>query len=161
MAVEYDRRSGVDTRPSEIISEQGERRSEADRRALRRRVLKGVKIAFNGEYCAVEGVMKNISETGAFIKLTDGYLIPDHIMIFNELEGYKVPAEVVRREAEQIGVRFTAAAEAIERSRTQVIQMLDSGSSYEMNSQEQSDITQVKSPAQKQKPVFGRLGTAK
>ena len=94
-------------------------------RAIRRRVLKGVKIAFAGDFCAIEGVMKNISETGALISTKNSTHIPDHIVIFNELDGYKIAAEVVRRGASELGIRFLGYAEPIETTRAQIVNMID------------------------------------
>ena len=106
MENEIDRRSGVDSRTPEEKLELGERRECSDRRAPRRRILKGVRIGFGNDFCSVEGVMSNISDTGALIKLQDGLLIPDEFMIHNELDGYKVSCRVVRRTGNTIGVRF-------------------------------------------------------
>ncbi len=77
-----------------------------DHRAYRRRVLKGVKVTFNDEFCSVGGVLKNISETGMFIELKDGFLVPNDVVIINELEGYKVAGKVVRRTGNFIGVEI-------------------------------------------------------
>lgn len=156
MSVVDDRRSGLDTRAEEQRIEQGERREDADRRALRRRVLKGVKISFHGAFCAVEGVMKNISETGALIMLKDTIGIPDRITIYNDLEGYKIDAEVVRRRADQIGVRFTGYAEEIERSRAQVVNMLDINKAAEQDDDDNAVAKPVLTRQAANRPVFGR-----
>jgi len=94
-------------------------------RAARRRVIKGVKVAFDGDYCAVEGIMKNISETGVLLQVKDATYIPDQITIHNELDGYKVDAEVVRRTGDLLGISFVGYAEQIESKRYQTVGMID------------------------------------
>ena len=91
------------------------------RRSPRRRVLKGVKVTFNDEYCSVGGVLKNISETGMYIELKDSFLVPNEVVVFNELEGYKIAGRVVRRIGNAIGVEFSGQAEKSDRIRLQVI----------------------------------------
>lgn len=114
----------MDTRSADEQVEDGERRDGGDRRSQRRRILKGVKLSFGNEFCALEGVMRNVSDTGALIKLKDGFLVPDEVVIHNELDGYKVVAEVVRRASDTIGVRFIGERVAIEAKKHQVVTMM-------------------------------------
>ena len=123
-------------------------------RSQRRRVLKGVKLIFNGEFNAVDGIMKNVSETGAYIKIKSGFVVPDFIEIHNELEGYKVEAEVVRRYPGEMAVRFVGTPERIKQSRTQVLTMFSSVAE-EQNPVEQE--VRRKPNLIPQKPVFGKL----
>ncbi|MEM7215255.1 MAG: PilZ domain-containing protein [Pseudomonadota bacterium] len=138
---------------------EGERREEADRRALRRRVLKGVRIAFGNEFCSVDGAMKNISETGALIEIKDGFLVPDDIVVYNELEGYKIPAKVVRRDATRIGIHFAGEKSKIEAVKTQVISMIHHGrhDRDEADEKVEEPVLRRFSP-QNRRPVFGKLG---
>lgn len=133
-------------------------------RAQRRRVLKGVRISFQNEYCAVEGIMKNVSDTGALIELKDGYLIPDTITIFDELAGYKIDAAVVRRHVNRIGVMFVGAKQPIEKKRAQVISQIDLRESAMISDEEPDEETETsEDPGQhsapRRKPVFGKLGS--
>lgn len=125
-------------------------------RAQRRRIFKGIKIGFGNDYCAVDGVMRNISESGAFIEVKDGFLVPDEISIQNELEGYKVKCEVVRREANRIGVRFIGEKQKIQSTKHQVVNMIESDDGGAQTAEEQQqDIIRPRSGPPK-KPVFGQ-----
>ena len=135
-------------------------------RALRRRVIKGVRISFQNDYCAVEGVMKNVSDSGALIELKDGYLIPDIITIYDELAGYKVEAEVVRRNTNRIGIRFVGEKEPIEQKRAQVVMEIglpgeEPEEEPETESEDQTNEPQPgqEKPTLRRRPVFGKLGT--
>ncbi len=136
--------------------------SNADKRSLRRRVLKGVKVAFNGEFCSVNGIVKNVSETGMFIELKDGFIVPDEIVIYNELEAYKVPARVVRREANRIGIEICGEREPIEQTRTQIVQMVnvdeDMPSVAPVSKAEEPECEKTQIVTRQNKPVFGKLG---
>ena len=143
----------------------GDRRSLLDRRALadrrkmvRRRVLKGVKIAFQDDFCSVDGTMKNISGSGAFVALKDGFLVPDSVTLFNELDGYKVAAEVVRRSTNAIGVHFKSAPVEISKVRTQRVCMVNDQPLAEKQPRtpHQEPVRPTAAPARK--PVFGKLG---
>lgn len=138
--------------------------SDDKRNQQRRRVLKGVRIAFGNDHCAVEGVLKNISDIGALIELKDGNLVPDTIVLHNELEGYKVPCRVVRRELTRIGVEFSAEKEAIRTTKSQVVNMINLDQSASgQNNVEQNNEPLVKTSiaiAARKKPVFGKLGNS-
>ncbi len=127
-------------------------------RAQRRKIFKGIKIGFGNDYCAVDGVMRNISDTGAFIEVKDGFLVPEEITIHNELEGYRVRCEVVRRESNRIGVRFISQRERIQSTKHQVVNMItaDSPEASPDNAGQQDSI-RARSGAPK-KPVFGQRG---
>ena len=130
--------------------------AESGERSQRRRIFKGIKIGFGNDYCAVDGVMRNISETGAFIEVKDGFLVPDEISIQNELEGYKVKCEVVRREANRIGVRFIGEKQKIQSTKHQVVNMIeaDDPANLAREEQQQEIIRPRSGPAKK--PVFGQ-----
>ena len=153
---EEERRSGADNRTVEQKKLEGERRYGEDRRALRRRVLKGIRIAFDNEFCVIDGAMKNISETGALIQIKDGFLVPDDIIIYNDLEGYKVACKVVRREAQRIGVQFIGEKEKTGIVKTQVVSMINMNTNK--NEMEHAANEPPKFQPRVQRPVFGKLG---
>ncbi|MEM9276992.1 MAG: PilZ domain-containing protein [Pseudomonadota bacterium] len=157
MALKEEHGSEHDARTADQQVVDGELCVMSDRRALRRRVIKGVRISFGNDYCAIEGAMKNVSETGALVQLKDGYLVPDNIVIYNELEGYKVSCVVVRREAERIGVRFTSDKVQIEASKTQFISMLDMQNPDNHRRQDETVAKPAPAFAPRKGPVFGKL----
>ena len=78
--------------------------TEEDKRiAPRRRTYKGVTVSFNDGFSAVEGVLKNMSETGGMLVVKDGALIPDSFVLYSELDGWKVECKSIRRRGHSIG----------------------------------------------------------
>ena len=91
------------------------------RNNLRRRTLKGVRVSFNDKFCAVECVLRNISECGALLEFTDGALIPDKFVMHNEMDGYQVNCQIMRRIGNSVGVEFTSQKQQIKAIRKQII----------------------------------------
>lgn len=57
----------------------------------------------------MHAVLKNHSETGAFIEFSDTVLLPNEFTMHNELDGYRVDCRVVRRSGNTAGVTFISA----------------------------------------------------
>ncbi len=132
----------------------------------RRRILKRARVSYGNGAISVDCVMRNISETGALINVNDGLLIPDQFTLHNELDGYKVDCEVVRRFGNSVGVRFVGEKTPIKSTRVQTINML--GDANQVHARENSEINDPRStptdnppsvvPRARQKPVFGKRG---
>jgi hypothetical protein len=75
---------------------------ESKRGALRQRVLKPGKIAFNGG--AIDCVVRNISETGAAVEVTSQLGIPAEFNLL--IAGSSRPCQVMWRRENRIGVAF-------------------------------------------------------
>ncbi len=99
----------------------------------RRRVLKRVRVSFLDGACAVDCLLRNDSDAGAYIEITDGLLIPDLFTLHNEMDQYKVDCEVVRRVGKTVGVKFVGEKVAIDATRVQVINMLNDANSAQAN----------------------------
>ena len=84
-------------------------------------MLKRAKYSFSNEFCTSECVIRNISESGAFMDFADGLLVPDTFKLHNEMDGYKIDCEVVRRVGQSAGVRFVGPREPIKPVRQQNI----------------------------------------
>ena len=95
------------------------------RRAERRKMLKRVMIFFNEGHSSTEGVLKNISDTGGFVEFRDGILVPDQFTLSNELDGYMVECEMMRRQGQGGGFRFISDVKRFAPKKTQVINMID------------------------------------
>jgi len=78
------------------------------RRAPRKRVLKGATIAYNDRSSTMSCVVRDISETGARLRLPKGQIAPGRFDLFIELDGVEVPCAVAWRRGEEIGVSFEA-----------------------------------------------------
>jgi hypothetical protein len=53
-------------------------------------------------------VVRNMSESGVKLKLTTPEPLPDHFTLYIELDGILVDCEVVWRNGDEIGARFTS-----------------------------------------------------
>jgi hypothetical protein len=78
------------------------------RRAPRKRVLKGATIAFNDRASTMSCVVRDISDTGARLRLSKGQVAPARFDLFIELDGIEVPCAVAWRRGEEVGVVFEA-----------------------------------------------------
>ena len=130
-------------------------KTQIDREA-RRRVLKGVTITFDSMNCAVQGAMKNSSETGALIDLNDGYLVPDNITVLNHLEGYKVDCKVIHRKGHQIGVKFAGVKQKVHSTKHQVVNMIDQTPADEIKESLPQELSTNANNNQRSKAVFGK-----
>ena len=79
------------------------------RTAPRRRVLKGGFVSFNGRHSDFPCTVRDISAPGARLKVKDGVNIPSRFELLIELDGLEAQCEVVRREINEVGVRFLSA----------------------------------------------------
>jgi len=130
---------------------------ESDRTSERRRVLKGARIGFNHEYSSVECVIRNISETGAFITVEDGILVPNQFTLFNELDRFKVDCEIVWRHGNAFGAHFCGDKVPIASTRAQVLSHYtpEGNDAEDDHNADQSDVQQPRyGPTHK--PVFGK-----
>jgi PilZ domain len=91
------------------------------RQATRRKVLKGAVLAFNGHHCTLDCTVRDMSDTGCRLLMSDTLRVPATFDLLIEVDATMVPCEVVRRTAREIGVHFTGPATAIAARREQVI----------------------------------------
>ena len=98
----------------------GEKRNNARRRALKAGI-----VAYNGGNMTFPCVVRDISDTGAKIKTDVDQHPPDNFQLFIELDGLLANCEVVWRDEQHVGVRFTTPPQQTVPSRAQVIQTSD------------------------------------
>lgn len=96
------------------------------RKEYRRRVLKRAKLSFNGGFSSVECVVRNVTEDGAFIEFSDGVIVPEKFRLHNELDGFDVDCEIVRRRGNSAGVKFSGEKEIYDAKRFQILTPHDS-----------------------------------
>ncbi|WP_375458328.1 PilZ domain-containing protein [uncultured Enterovirga sp.] len=78
---------------------------EEHRRAQRHRTLKGAHIVFNGGASTIDCMVRDLSETGARLKIASPVGIPDQFMLSLD-SGEPHQCRVVWRRAKEIGVTF-------------------------------------------------------
>ncbi len=77
-----------------------------NRRAQRRKVLKGGKIAFSQHFATIDCVVRNLSANGAALEVASPVGIPDRFdLIVNGERGVR-PCHVAWRSGRKIGVQF-------------------------------------------------------
>lgn len=79
-----------------------------NRRAPRRRMLKAGIIAFNRRFATLPCAVRDLSETGALLRMSGVANVPDHFELIVELDGLEADCEVVWRQGRDLGVRFSA-----------------------------------------------------
>ena len=76
------------------------------RSAQRHRTLKGARIVFNDGRSAFDCQVRNLSDTGARLRVTSVIGVPDHFdLVFDD--GQQFAAEIAWRKETEIGVQFT------------------------------------------------------
>jgi len=96
-----------------------------DRRlAQRRRVLKGGIVAFNDHYSSLPCTVRDISDTGARLRIDGSINAPVRFDLIIEIDGLEVPCEVVSRKGSEIAVRFISPPCMKAPRRVQIVQAL-------------------------------------
>jgi hypothetical protein len=97
---------------------------EDNRREPRRRVLKGGIVAFNDRRSTLPCTVRDVSDTGARLRVTGSVSAPDTFELIIELDGLEAPCEVVRRNGNEIAVRFLSLPRFASPKRAQVVNPL-------------------------------------
>jgi hypothetical protein len=90
-------------------------------RAPRRRVLKAGIIAFNDRHSTLPCTVRNVSDTGALIRMPGGLSPPDTFDLIIELDGLEANCTVMWRKGEDVGVQFNEPTRRIAPKRSQVV----------------------------------------
>lgn len=102
-----------------------EQPSEA-RMAPRRRVLKAGIAASNDRRLTIACTVRDISVTGARLRVDCSLNLPDTFELIIEMDGLEADCQVVWRKANEAGVKFLSAPRMVAAKRTQVISPLAS-----------------------------------
>jgi hypothetical protein len=97
------------------------------RRAPRKRVLKGAMIAFNNRSSTLSCTVRDISDTGARLRVAKDQAVPARFDLLIEVDGLEAPCTVAWRRGEDIGVTFDAPPTRRKPVRAQVINTLAPG----------------------------------
>jgi len=96
--------------------------SELDNRnKLRKRMLKGGTIAFNNRCSTLPCTVRDLSDTGARLRMSHGQMVPDRFELIVELDGLVAPCVIVWRSGDEIGVSFEEAPTRTTPRRSQVV----------------------------------------
>jgi hypothetical protein len=96
------------------------------RRAPRKRTLKGALIIFNGRTSTLSATLRDISDTGARLRVSKDVAMPDTFDLAIDSDGLEVPCTLAWRRGEEVGVRFTGPIVKVPPKRAQVVTALKS-----------------------------------
>ena len=91
------------------------------RSATRRRILKAGVIAYNDRRSTLACTVRDLSPTGAHLRVTASTSAPDTFDLIIELDGFEVSCCVVWRTTTDVGVRFVSKPRAFAPKRAQVV----------------------------------------
>lgn len=91
------------------------------RRSDRRKMLKGGVIAYSGRHATLPCVVRDMSDSGSRLQVSETAAIPDTFELIVELDGLEVPCEVVWREKNRVGVKFTGEPTLVAPARAQIV----------------------------------------
>ena len=91
------------------------------RSARRRKVFKAARITVDGGRTYTTCTLKEISDFGAKLQIVQGQVIPSVFDLVVEMDGMRARCDVMRRDGDEIGVRFCSAPTMGQPLRRQVI----------------------------------------
>ena len=94
---------------------------EEPRHVPRRRMLKSGVIAYNNRFCTLPCMVRDVSATGARLRVDTSVSAPDTFELIIESDGLEASAEVVWRRANELGVRFIGAPRQVAAKKSQVV----------------------------------------
>lgn len=91
------------------------------RHALRRRTLKAGIVAYNNHFCTLPCMVRDLSATGAHLRLEGSVSAPDGFDLIVESDGLEATCEVVWRKDSDLGVRFIGAPRQVAVKKAQIV----------------------------------------
>ncbi len=76
------------------------------RKSARNRCLLGARVVFNARSSTLSGLLKNHTEDGALLKFGEAPYIPDQLEIVLDNRTTLMPAKVVWRRGDTVGIMF-------------------------------------------------------
>jgi PilZ domain len=92
-----------------------------NRGSPRRRVLKAGIAASNDRHLTAACTVRDISDTGARLRLESSLGVPDTFELIIETDGFEADCEVVWRSKNEVGVRFLGAPRRVATKRAQIV----------------------------------------
>lgn len=95
---------------------QGDTRENA-----RKKVLKGGTVAYSGRQVTLPCIVRDISSTGARLRIDSKTNVPDTFELLIELDGLEAPCQVMWRKGQEVGVAFVGTPTKVSPTRAQVV----------------------------------------
>jgi hypothetical protein len=100
------------------------RSDDEQRVAVRRRVLKAGVVAYNGRHTTLPCSVRDVSDTGARLRIEGSIAAPDTFELIIPLDGLEASCQVAWRKDQDIGVQFIGAPRIVAAKRIQVVTAL-------------------------------------
>ena len=95
---------------------------DLDKRSSRRnRTLIAAEVRFNKNFASVKGVIRNLSDTGAMLKITDTNAVPKRFTLQIPMHGYEVECQIVNQTGHQFRIEFTGEKRPLSSKKVQYI----------------------------------------
>jgi hypothetical protein len=91
------------------------------RRERRHRTLKTGIIAFNDRHCTLPCTVRDMSSTGARVRVDGSLNAPDSFDLIIELDGFEAASLVVWRHQNEIGIKFLSPPRKVAPKRAQIL----------------------------------------
>ena len=84
-------------------------------------MLKAGIVAFNDRHSTLSCAVRDLSDTGALLRMNGSVPVPDAFELIIELDGLEALCDVVWRKGHDLGVRFVGATRKVAARRSQTI----------------------------------------
>lgn len=105
----------------EEITSVREVNNEDNRTSRRNRVLMSADIKFDENFASIKCVIRNISDDGALLKITDTNAVPNSFRLQIPMQGTEVECQIVDQVGHQIRVKFMGEKSRLRSRKTQYI----------------------------------------
>ena len=132
-----------------------------NRNSQRKRQLKKAKIIH--DVGSIPCVIKDLSETGAKLLIKDQFLLPSEFTLHADGNGFQTKCEIVWKQEDLVGVKFTESKKAIAKRELQFVQSseqirMNTGhrQTFSPNAQNPQDTPQTSNHLRANQRPFGR-----
>ncbi len=95
--------------------------NKPERAVRRNRVLKEAFASWNGLFSSISCQVRDMSETGARVRLADSTILPDQFFLLIPIDGKEWPCEIRWRKPGEVGVSFIGMPRISSLHRSQVL----------------------------------------
>ncbi len=104
------------------ISSVKDDKNQNKRNSRRSRVLLAGEISFNENFANVICIIRNVSDTGALLKITDTNVVPNRFKLYIPMHGFEVECQVVDQVGHQVRVKYVGEKHQLNSKKVQYIE---------------------------------------
>jgi hypothetical protein len=109
------------------------------RSSRRNRTLIAAEIRFNKNFASVKCIIRNLSDTGALLKITDTNAVPNCFTLQIPMHGYEVECQIIDQAGHQFRVEFTSEKRKLSSKKIQYIDATSTISGGAIDTQESDE----------------------